>query len=278
LAKLHSIEKVKSFGAKLQIDLLGNGRPFEQCGVIVGDSLGAQRAVGARLISEAVIGWLGEATGVEPAVLPGNGVSRHILVATWSQIGPWSAGAKLLADKCGLGGKDQRKAKCVGGDSIDAPTGNHLVHDSALITQEALAFADGQVIDVSSDEALRNVVAELRVLRTQVVPVLNFPWLHRLLEARLRVCGAHVLGPGVRCQYCAARGKAFFDLGLERVVVEPAAVLAAFQKLKYCGYGRNSWPAGMVGPARLPEVIKPWNGFGTGVNSAEPRERSASGI
>ena len=42
MTKLHSIEKVKSFCAKLQIDLLGDGRPFEESGVIVGDSLGAQ--------------------------------------------------------------------------------------------------------------------------------------------------------------------------------------------------------------------------------------------
>src|ERR1035438_3507250 len=42
LAELNPVPHVEGFGTKLQIDLLGDCRVFEHCGVPVGDSLGAQ--------------------------------------------------------------------------------------------------------------------------------------------------------------------------------------------------------------------------------------------
>jgi hypothetical protein len=77
LAELHPIKEVKSFGAKLQINLLGDGRLFEECGVIIGYPLRAQRGIGAGLITESLIGRLGNAVGIKPAVLPGDCVPGH---------------------------------------------------------------------------------------------------------------------------------------------------------------------------------------------------------
>jgi hypothetical protein len=121
LAELHPIKEVKSFGAKLQIDLLGNGRSFEEYGVIIGYPLRAQRGIGAGLIAESVIGWLGKATGIEPPVLPGDRISGHCFIATRSHAGPWSAGAKLLADEGRLCCEYQWEAEGVGGDSVERP-------------------------------------------------------------------------------------------------------------------------------------------------------------
>ena len=108
MTELYPVPHVERFRAKLQIDLFGDRCSFKNGCVPVGYALRTQGGIGTGLISETVIGRRGEATGIEPTMLPGNSAAGKLLLTTWKHVGPGLAGAKLLAEKRGLGGEDQR--------------------------------------------------------------------------------------------------------------------------------------------------------------------------
>jgi hypothetical protein len=135
LTKLYPVPHIERFRAKLQIDLFGNRRTFTYCCVPVGDALRTQGGIGTGLISETVVGWRGEATGIEPTILPGYSAAGQLLLATWNHVRPGLTGAELLVEKRRLGSEYQRETECVGGDSVDAPPAYDFIHDSGGIPQ-----------------------------------------------------------------------------------------------------------------------------------------------
>ena len=72
-------------------------------------------------------------------------------------------------------GNFEREALLESGNSVHTPAGDYFVHDTSSITHIPLAVAEGQVVNVANNQALRDVLRRQRALACEIVVVLHLP-------------------------------------------------------------------------------------------------------
>ena len=155
-SKLHTIERIESFGAEFDLEALSDFRSLEESEIKIIDAVATQARVCPAGVAECVTRGDCKATGVEPPAEPLLRGAIQFGIATAGDVRPKSG---VEARDIGRGGKLQRETVLKRAGAIDAPAGNQLIHNALGITHEPLSFAERQIVDIGEGQSAARVVA-----------------------------------------------------------------------------------------------------------------------
>ena len=209
VAELRRVGDAGGFAADFQLDLFGDGEDLEERRIEV-EEAGAVHYVAACVAEHARERGLREGGRVEPGVTDVDTVqdlNGLDLVGGLVVAGGVEGGAVGPDRHCSAGHE--------GEDTVGLPAAESLGHNA--VTEEALAFAEGQVIDVALDKGVGTIEVIPRIIAALIdVPVLCQPTIVGTLVA-------HALAVGVGSGNGEAIDGATVHFHLEGVVVGAVA-------------------------------------------------------
>lgn len=172
--ELRVVEEIEQLRPELDPHSFVDGGPLEHGEVEVDYTLLPDRGINPRLVTEGPRAWGRETGCVEPFRHLVHRTSGNGLVASRSVVGSQPANAKAGSREAVTAASVElyRETTLQGGNTVQAPAGDHSAGKSVKTGQILLAMPKGEIKDVADDQALRYVLGRQRTLSLQIVPIL----------------------------------------------------------------------------------------------------------